>query len=119
MMLRPHCRADRRLADSIADDFLDGRHRDGQMTGIAGERQKSVLGVKRNGLIVDCLHFDRSKGNLARTRRQRSKASSSRNCPSPLPRSAWVTARRASRRLGTGCLGNPLSNSAGAWANAR
>src|SRR5208337_3902545 len=42
-----------------------GLERDGKMMGIAGKGKKSILGIERGGWIVDCLHLNRSKGNLA------------------------------------------------------
>src|SRR5262245_65601677 len=50
---------------SCTEHLLDGLERDGQMMGVAGERKKAVFRVERGGLIVDRLHLDRPKGDLA------------------------------------------------------
>ena len=62
--LRSDCGANRHPS-SRPEYLLHSLDSDGQMIGIARERQKPVFRLERGGLIVDRLHLDRPKGDLA------------------------------------------------------
>jgi hypothetical protein len=104
---------------STAENILDRFQRNCQMVRVAGKGKKAVFQIEASRAIVDCLHFDRSKSDLARNADATLEGVEKEKPSQSFGALGLGYGQSRQEEARHGMPGNPLSNSGGAFANSK